>query len=91
MSKHYHVYFYPGEQYSLNNDKIYLGFMLGVGEVVKTDTAIKFVNKSSAISSNDYVDFSVGKGLKISKKLPMALEGSMVGDGRGYVVPAWRT
>ena len=87
MSKHYHVYFYPGEQYSLDNEKIYLGFMLAVGSVVKTDTSIKFVNKSSAISSNDYVDFSVGKGLKISKKLPMALEGSMVGDGRGFVVP----
>jgi len=85
--RHYHVYFYPGEEYSLDNEKIYLGFMLAVGSVVKTDTSIKFVNRSSAISSNDYVDFSVGKGLKISKKLPMALEGSMVGDGRGFVVP----
>lgn len=85
-TKHFHVWFIPGEAYSSTATRHYLGYMLSTDGVISTDTTIEVAGTGLANTADDWRDFVGGKGHAIKKTLRLALMSYMVDTGSGYFV-----
>ncbi|NLE96359.1 MAG: hypothetical protein GX600_11910 [Dehalococcoidia bacterium] len=82
---HYHVWFYPGADFSTSNTKYYLGYLLSTDGEASTRTRIEVQNTVQPVSAGDHAEPAPLRGHKLTKQLDLVIEPWMV-FGPQYVV-----